>query len=64
MNLTKEEIRDLALKLDALHTKLPEDYAYLKGWIHCLLYAESDIQNVFADICEDLRVFLDSIRSE
>lgn len=63
MNLTKEEIRDLASRLDALHTKSPEDYAYLKGWIHCLLYAENDMQSACADVCESLHVFLDGIRS-
>lgn len=41
MNLTKEEIKEMALKINALYVKSPEDYAYLKGWIHSLLYSEN-----------------------
>lgn len=35
-----EDIKDTALKLDAIRTHCPEDYFYLKGWIHCLLQKE------------------------
>lgn len=31
-----EDVRDTALKLDEIRTQCPEDYFYLKGWIHCL----------------------------
>ncbi len=38
MNIKKiEEVKDTALKLDEIRTNCPEDYFYLKGWIHCLL---------------------------
>ncbi len=32
-----EDVKDTALKLDKIRTQHPEDYFYLKGWIHCLL---------------------------
>lgn len=32
-----EDVKDTALKLDEIRTQRPEDYFYLKGWIHCLL---------------------------
>ena len=32
-----EDVKDTALKLDEIRTQNPEDYFYLKGWIHCLL---------------------------
>ena len=32
-----EDVKDTALKLDEIRTQHPEDYFYLKGWIHCLL---------------------------
>lgn len=42
MNIQKvEDVRDTALKLDQIRTYYPEDYYYLKGWIHCLLQKES-----------------------
>lgn len=43
MNIQKsEDVRDTALKLDQIRTYYPEDYYYLKGWIHCLLQKESE----------------------
>lgn len=35
-----EDTKDTALKLDEIRTYCPEDYFYLKGWIHCLLQKE------------------------
>lgn len=32
-----DEVKDIALKLDEIRVQHPEDYFYLKGWIHCLL---------------------------
>lgn len=41
MNAQKaEDIKDAALKLNAIRECYPEDYYYLKGWIHCLLQKE------------------------
>lgn len=41
MNTKKaEDIKDTALKLDEIRVNSPEDYFYLKGWIHCLLHKE------------------------
>lgn len=38
MNAQKvEDIKDTALKLDEIRVHCPEEYFYLKGWIHCLL---------------------------
>ncbi len=38
MNAQKaEDIKDTALKLNAIRNCSPDDYFYLKGWIHCLL---------------------------
>ena len=35
-----EDIKDTAIKLDEIRMQFPEDYFYLKGWIHCLLHKE------------------------
>lgn len=35
-----DDIKDTALKLNEIRTRHPEDYFYLKGWIHCLLQKE------------------------
>lgn len=41
MNIQEmEDVKDMALKLDEIRTRCPEDYFYLKGWIHCLLQKE------------------------
>ena len=41
MNAQKaEDVKDTALKLDEIRIHCPEDYFYLKGWIHCLLQKE------------------------
>lgn len=40
-----EDIKDTALKLDAIKAHYPEDYFYLKGWIHCLLQKEEKSNN-------------------
>jgi len=31
------DVKDTALKLNEIRLHCPEDYFYLKGWIHCLL---------------------------
>lgn len=35
-----EDVKDTALKLNEIRTYCPEEYFYLKGWIHCLLQKE------------------------
>lgn len=35
-----EDVRDTAMKLGIIYSQSPTDYAYLKGWIHCLLQKE------------------------
>ena len=48
MNIQKtEDVKDIALKLNKIRERCPEDYFYLKGWIHCLLQKEerNDIHN-------------------
>lgn len=35
-----EDVRDTALKLAEIKSRHPEDYYYIKGWIHCLLQKE------------------------
>lgn len=46
MNAQKvEDIKDTALKLDEIKTHHPEDYFYLKGWIHCLLQKTENSQS-------------------
>lgn len=43
MNAQKiEDVKDMALKLDAMKVRCPEDYFYLKGWIHCLSQLENE----------------------
>lgn len=45
MNAQKvEDVKDTALKLDEIRVHRPEDYFYLKGWIHCLLQKEEKKQ--------------------
>lgn len=42
MNAQKvEDVKDTALKLDEIRIYHPEDYFYLKGWIHCLSQKEN-----------------------
>lgn len=42
MNSQKaEDVKDTALKLNEIRVHYPEDYFYLKGWIHCLLQKEN-----------------------
>lgn len=42
MNTKKiEDIKDTAFKLDEIRSNCPEDYFYLKGWIHCLTQKEN-----------------------
>lgn len=38
----QEDVRDTAVKLGAIYLLSPTDYAYLKGWIHCLLQKEDN----------------------
>ncbi len=41
MNTQKaEDIKEIALKLNAIKNSCPNDYYYLKGWIYCLLQKE------------------------
>lgn len=43
MNKEKmEDVKDTAVKLGAIYSQSPTDYAYLKGWIHCLLEKEDN----------------------
>ena len=35
-----EDVKDTALKLEKIREECPENYFYLKGWIHCLLQKE------------------------
>lgn len=43
MNAQKvEDVKDTALKLDEIRVHRPEDYFYLKGWIHCLLQKQEE----------------------
>lgn len=35
-----DDIKDTALKLEEIRVYSPEDYFYVKGWIHCLLQKE------------------------
>lgn len=51
MNTQKiEDIKDMALKLDEIKIYCPEDYFYLKGWIHCLLQKENREKNNFTNV--------------
>lgn len=43
MNAQKvEDVKDTAIKLDEIRMRRPEDYFYLKGWIHCLLQKQDE----------------------
>ena len=48
MNMQKvNDVRDTALKLNDIYTKHPEDFAYIKGWIHCFLHRENTAYQQF-----------------
>ena len=38
----EEDIKNTAFKLNEIYSQYPEDYFYLKGWIHCLLEKEKN----------------------
>ena len=40
-----EDVKDTALKLNEIRIQHPEDYFYLKGWIHCLLQKAETANN-------------------
>ena len=41
MNTQKaDDVKDTALKLAEIKVRYPEEYFYIKGWIHCLLQQE------------------------
>lgn len=40
----KENIKDTANKLVTIYKESPNDYYYLKGWIHCILQREYSLQ--------------------
>lgn len=42
MYLDKEDVRDIAIKLDKIYMQHPEDFFFIKGWIHCLLQKEKE----------------------
>lgn len=36
----REDVRETAVKLGAVYLQSPDDYYYVKGWIHCLMVKE------------------------
>lgn len=36
----REDVRETAVKLGAVYVQSPDDYYYVKGWIHCLMAKE------------------------
>ena len=36
-NKKQENVKETAIKLGAIYKESPNDYYYLKGWIHCIL---------------------------
>lgn len=49
-----EDIKDTALKLNEIRFQYPEDFFYLKGWIHCLLQKENSKKQTYTKISKDL----------
>ena len=39
-----EDVKDTAIKLNKIKMYYPEEYYYLKGWIHCLLQNEDKLK--------------------
>ncbi len=37
-----DDVKNMALKLGEIKVRHPEDYFYIKGWIHCLLQKEAE----------------------
>ena len=42
MRARREEMKNTALELEHLRLQCPEDYGYVKGWIHCLTKKEAE----------------------
>ena len=40
----QENIKDTAIKLGTIYKESPNDYYYLKGWIHCILQRDYSLQ--------------------
>lgn len=36
-----KDVKDTAIKLNEIRAYCPDDYFYLKGWIHCLLQKDN-----------------------
>jgi hypothetical protein len=55
MNKKKiEDVRETALKLDKIKSCCPDEFYYIKGWIHCLLSKEGvGIQMVTKTVLEE-----------
>lgn len=53
-----EDIKEIALKLNEIRNYYPEDYFYLKGWIHCLLRKEdrNNKQSYSQEIVKNQRI--------
>lgn len=44
MNTQKvKDVRDTAMELNKIYVHCPEDFFFLKGWIHCLLQKENTV---------------------
>lgn len=37
----REDVKEVALKIDKIYHMSPEKFNYLKGWIHCLSQDEA-----------------------
>ena len=52
---TRNDIRDVALKLDEIYEVSPADYYYLKGFIHCLMKKAEEASHMDKRVMEDRR---------
>ena len=52
---TREDIRDVALKLDEIYRISPASYYYLKGFIHCLLQKAETSNQIDTQFMKDRR---------
>ena len=53
MNIqSTNDINGIIIKLNEIWEKCPEDYYYIKGWIHCLALIENQDESKFCKLSE------------
>lgn len=45
-----EDLKDVAMKLEKIRNSNPENYYYIKGWIHCLSQKDKTVKKEAASL--------------